>query len=282
MKLSKNVLVGSLASAGIILGALAPAMTAQAATTTGNIDADGNVTANADSEGKLVERDYGVLGKDGTSIAFDSGVAGDNQYGKASAESNANVQVLSGVLVLQAVPDFGFGSGAAGSTVALKNNEATGTGKDGNAQGLLQVTDARSAAPGFSLTAKMGNFTEADGTAIAADKGSGADFNLNLASGDLTGGDGLTAGEASPISTMPAKLVSSNKDSDQATIMNPKAGSYKVGDLKTTFTTPESAELSIPAGLSTNDVKNPSVKSYTSMITWTLNAAPTVTAPAAG
>lgn len=38
MKLSKNVLVGSLATAGMVLGAVAPALTAQAATTTGSFD----------------------------------------------------------------------------------------------------------------------------------------------------------------------------------------------------------------------------------------------------
>ncbi|WP_201308439.1 WxL domain-containing protein [Companilactobacillus farciminis] len=274
MKLSRNVLVGSLATVGMVLGAVAPAVTAQAATTSGNIDGNGNVTMNStDGKTPVESADYGVLGQDGTSIAFDGGDG--TTYGTASANSNANVKVLSGVLVLQAVPDFGFGSGASGSTVALKDNNATGAGQDGNSQGLLQVTDARSETPGFSLTAKMGNFSQVGSTdAVTA----GDAFEINLTSQKLLAGDGTNAGKVSPISSSEAKLISDNKT--QATVMNPTAGSYKVGDLKAEFSDSSSASLSIPDGVAANDVTKPSVKSYTSMITWTLNASPKVT-PAA-
>ena len=50
MKLSSKVLAGSLASAGMVLSLVAPALTAQAATTTGKVDDNGNVTGLATAE----------------------------------------------------------------------------------------------------------------------------------------------------------------------------------------------------------------------------------------
>lgn len=52
MKLSRNVLVGSLATVGMVLGSLAPAVVAQAATTSGVVGSDGNVTGTKASDGK--------------------------------------------------------------------------------------------------------------------------------------------------------------------------------------------------------------------------------------
>lgn len=68
MKLSRNVLVGSLATVGMVLGAVAPAVTAQAATTTGKVDDDGNVTGVADLKDPQPADENG-----GLAIAYDDG-----------------------------------------------------------------------------------------------------------------------------------------------------------------------------------------------------------------
>lgn len=95
MKLSRNVLVGSLATAGMVLGAVAPAVTAQAATSTGKIDSTtGSVTPSTSFNiGNLNNPDDGQL-----AIAMDS--ADGKTPGTATATSNAAVKVVSGVLVL--------------------------------------------------------------------------------------------------------------------------------------------------------------------------------------
>ena len=86
----------------MVLGAVAPAVTAQAATTSGKFDENGKlqqVTPNENVNG---------LGSEnaGLAIAYDAGDG--STVGTATAESNANVNVVSGILTLDAVPDFGF------------------------------------------------------------------------------------------------------------------------------------------------------------------------------
>jgi len=188
MKLSRNVLVGSLAVSGMVLGAIAPAVTAQAATTTGQVDATtGLVTRTA-------EKSAGQLGKGNLAIAYD----GDGATGTASATSNASVQVVNGVLVLDKVPDFNFGAAASGSVKGLADNSrgtsttteenTDGTAPiDGNDEGSLQVIESRAGLGGFNVTAALGQFKDAEGTAAASTATTGnKDFILHLSPADMT------------------------------------------------------------------------------------------------
>ncbi len=244
MKLSRNVLVGSLATVGMVLGAVAPAVTAQAATTTGKVGSDGKVT-------QTESTDVGQLGSGDPAIAFDGGDG--STYGTATANSNANVKVVSGVLVLDQVPDFGFGSAASDSTVSLKDNNATGTAVDGNNKGVLSVIDARSETPGFTLSANLGQFTGTDGEAAT----NGNQFVLTLNPEEIFDGNGESASTtASPIKTSTAAMTSTGAAADGKIVMQPTAKSYKVGTLKTTFSDADAASLYVPK-VSNNDVKNP-------------------------
>lgn len=222
-------------------------------------------------------------------IAYDAGTGEDAaaRYGSATADSNVNVTVVSGLLTLDAVPDFGFGNGASGSTISLKNNDAEGSAADGNKQGILQVTDSRAAqadgetpstvkkgdTPGFSLQAQLAAFTT-DST--PADDTQLSNFTMKLNPQEVLDGAGDAASTgATPMKTDLATLKSDGKTPD--TVMNPTAGSYKVGSLVAKYTGEnDGATLTIPEKLTTNDAANSSAASYKSVITWTLNAAPTI------
>lgn len=280
MKLSSKVLAGSLASAGMVLSLVAPALTAQAATTTGQFDKDGTYK-------QVPASDVGSLTKDGhdLAIAYDSmpSDATTATYGTATATSNANVNVISGILVLDAVPNFGFGSGASGSTVALNPNQTTsGTGVDGNDEGTLQVTDARadkttSATKGFALNATLGAFTDSTGKALTA---GGSDFTLNLTPQSIVDGTGKNVTTGATDVTTNATALKSDDSAATASVMSPKAGSYNVGTLKAAFDSAKAASLVIPKGVDGADNSTPSTKAMQSMITWTLNADPSAVLPA--
>jgi len=71
-------------------------------------------------------------------------------------------------------------------------------------------------------------------------------------------------------------FYASTTNADGVSVMSPAAKSYKVGTLKTSFTGEnKGATLAIPSGLTKNDASAPSVQSYSSVMTWTLNAAAT-------
>lgn len=98
MKLSSKVLAGSLASAGMVLSLVAPALTAQAATTSGEFDSTGALQNKTSDVGSLTTDGHALA------IAYDSMPKDDTPatYGTATATSNANVNVISGILVLDA------------------------------------------------------------------------------------------------------------------------------------------------------------------------------------
>lgn len=288
MKLSSKVLAGSLASAGMVLSLVAPALTAQAATTSGTFE-NGKLTPTTDLDkgvaaSNLANDDHTISNPDVLAIAYDNGTG---TTGKATANSNVNVKVVSGLLTLDAVPDFGFGSGASGSTVSLKDNNATGEAVDGNNTGVLQVTDSRATQPsgsgdtavaggdttGFQLTATLGAFSTADAPQ-PSDASLLNKFDLTLNPQEVLDGAGESASTnaASKLETTSAKLTSDGTTS--AEVLSPAAGSYKVGTLKTSFTGEnKGATLAIPNGLTKNDATAPSIQSYKSVMTWTLNAA---------
>ncbi|WP_338232593.1 WxL domain-containing protein [Companilactobacillus muriivasis] len=263
MKLSRNVLVGSLAVSGMVLGALAPAMTAQAATTSGEFDDKGalqSVSPNKNVNG---------LGTDnaGLAIAYDKGDG--TTYGTATAESNANVKVVSGILTLDAVPDLGFGTAAAGSDVSLKNNTADKAEEDSQNQGLLTVTESRASAPGFTLSAGLSAFS--DGTTAVTDP-----FILNLKATPLKDDKGANVSTGADLSSSDASITADGKAASSKNVIALAAGTYKTGAINASFTAADKDAMLHVTGAPTTPDKASS-KSYNSTITWTLNADPTST-----
>ena len=268
MKLSKSVLAGSLATAGIVLGAIAPTITAQAATSTGATDENGNVTYKAGT-------DVGPLGGEDSklAIAFDS--ADGKGDGQATADSNANVKVQTGLLTLDAVPDFGFGNAAEGTTVALDNNDKNGSNAtDSQGQDKLTVTDSRSDAPGFTVDAAITKFVEVGTT--DATKGKAYTLNLNKAKLLNDKGDNVSANGVAY--TNVAQLVG-NADGttgDTDNVITLAKGSYNPGPINASFNKDAGN-----ATLNLNDVTDPAtgsnVKSYNATITWTLKTLATKT-----
>ncbi|WP_334329795.1 WxL domain-containing protein [Companilactobacillus sp. HBUAS59699] len=254
MKLSKNVLVGSLASAGMVLGLVAPATTAFAATGSFEQQEDGTVVSKA-TTGTLNSSNYIAIA--------DSDTKAEGDATGASAKSNVNVDVISGLLVLKDVPNLGFGSAVAGQKNAkLVDNNAEGDNNDGdnNPNGDLTVQDSRADQPGFKLTASLGSFTG------GPSKGG---FVLTLNPTDIANdADGVTVDPAATAQKTSEAILS---DTGAAgTVMNMTKGSYKAGAVTAQFHTPADASLAVP----TDAQGTNAVTSYKSTITWTLAAAP--------
>lgn len=281
MKLLRNVLVGSLATAGMVLGAVAPALTAQAATTTGEIDTDGSVKYTAQKNiGKLSNPDNGQL-----AIAYDSKDGAND--GIATATSNAAVKIVSGVLVLNEVPDFNFGSAVSGQTKNLVDNskDANAQGEDGNDQGNLSVLESRdlTKATGFNLQAQLGDFVDA--STSKAQELTSSPFTLKLASQGITDGQNPITG----LSTVAANLTSGSTGKAETVMDVSKAAngaSYKDGEYLAKFAANQgstsAAQLVIPSDIPAASTGK--VSSLNAPITWTLTTKPeaTTTTPGTG
>jgi hypothetical protein len=202
------------------------------------------------------------------------------------ATSTVSVTVLSGILTLEAVPDFNFGTMTVGSIGKLKSNvvntdgftvdNGTNTsdataGRDGNTDGTLSVIDSRNNLkdmPGFTLSAAIGklNPTNTDG-------GSTLDAILHLNPMPLVNEENNNvSNSATPLKT--DKISVSSVTGNSAPVMNLTKGSYNGGLIKATFNTPDSASLEIP---NTADNTKTSAKNMNAVVTWTLNAAPATT-----
>jgi len=203
------------------------------------------------------------------------------------ATSTVSVNVLSGILTLEAVPDFNFGTMTVGSTGKLKNNTAStdsftldnGTktsvatdGRDGNSDGLLEVVDSRNSLktmPGFTLSASMGQLKN---TMLNEDDPS-LDAILHLNPVPLLDDENNNVSSTgTDLKTDKASI--SSAEGNTVPIMNMTPGSYNGGLIKATFNTPDSASLEIPG---TGDNTKVSSKKMNAIVTWTLNAAPAVT-----
>jgi len=204
-----------------------------------------------------------------------------------TAKSTVSVTVLSGILTLEAVPDFNFGTMTVGSTGKLKNNTAStdgfmldnGTntstataGRDGNSDGLLEVVDSRNSLktmPGFTLSASMGQLKN---TMLNADDPN-LDAVLHLNPVPLLDDENNNVSSTgTDLKTDKASI--SSAEGNTVPIMNMTPGSYNGGLIKATFNTPDSASLEIPG---TGDNTKVSSKKMNAIVTWTLNAAPAVT-----
>ncbi|TGD22814.1 hypothetical protein EGT49_07770 [Companilactobacillus suantsaicola] len=265
MKLSKSVLAGSLATAGIVLGAIAPAVTAQAATGTGDQAADGSVTYNKDGV------DVGKLGSGKLAIAY----AGDaeGQEGKATAESNANVTVQSGLLTLDAVPDFGFANAAEGTTVALDNNDTNGNpATDSQGKGVLTVTESRAKEPGFTLGASITKFANVD------DSTDTKAYTLNLKPTELKNDKGESIATGATALNTKDMSITGGATGTADNLIDLEGGTYNAGPINASFTADDkNAFLDLTDPSSTGSDKN-GVKSYNATITWTLTSQPVVAA----
>jgi len=207
-----------------------------------------------------------------------------------SPETTVSVTVVSGVLTLDAVPDFNFGTMAKGTTVKLKNNvadtsgfQAEKIGQDGTVnspEGYLQMTDSRNLTnpedmPGFTLTASMGKLMTSDYDATAG-TGSSLDAILHLSALSLKDTDNNNVSNSGVDLKTEAAKISSTDDTPQ-TIIDMKRASYKPGVIRAQYNTPDSASLtSMSDGTTSTDASS---KNMNAVITWTLTANPTVTTP---
>lgn len=233
---------------------------------------------------------YNGLGTSGGTADTGSTTGDDTTTTDKKAQSTVTVNVLSGILTLDAVPDFSFGSMMIGSTAKLASNtvDTTGfntdkdngpitAGKDGNSDGVLQMTDSRNTSgndnmPGFTLTASMGKLHEselgnADNALIAI---------LNLSAIPLVDNDNENVSNTE--SNLYTKDAAITSDDNTATVIQMKKGSYRPGIIKAKFNTPDSASLTIPKdGQTVTASKDPSAKKMNAVVTWTLSANPSVT-----
>ncbi|MQS75357.1 hypothetical protein FHL06_02975 [Lactobacillus halodurans] len=201
-----------------------------------------------------------------------------------TATSNVSVTVLSGILTLAAVPDFNFGTMTVGSTSKLQNNTADATdfntdstngdvtaGQDGNDSSLLEVIDSRnftSEMPGFTLTASIGQLTNAD----ASKK---LDAILNLSSIPLLNdSDENISNSSTYLKTNAIQISNDSSSNKNSTLIDLQRDSYNAGVIKAKFNTPSSASLTIPN--QTGSTSEESTNHMNAVVTWTLTAKPSV------
>lgn len=289
----------------MVLGAIAPALTAQAARTSGVPGkTDGSAVEQTGSKDADGMEDAGQLGKGNLAIAYTS-ADGTGETGTAAAYSNASVNVVSGVLVLDQVPDFNFGAAASGSVKGLVDNSKgtqpdteendKGTAAiDGNAQGNLQVIESRDKLTGFTVSAALGDFTDASGAAVKGNgtgtEENGSAFILNLKPANMTlNGKDYKNGNVN-YQTEKANITATTNDPDEtaaqpgagaAKVMNVAEGDtgYTTGTYAAALNTSDLVSLTVPSGI--GKAGSQSVQSLNSTITWTLATTP-YTAPIGG
>lgn len=196
--------------------------------------------------------------------------------------SEVTVNVLSGILTLDEVPDFNFGTMMLGTTAKLKNNtvDTTGyttsgdsptAGVDGKSTGILQVTDSRNLTskeniPGFTISAAISQFRTID-----SDSSDPVDGTLYLNSMPLVNQDNENVSSTSQDLLTSSVAINSGSS---AKLIDLDKGSYNPGIIKTAFDTPDSASLKLDG---TNSGTTKSAKKMNAVITWTVTAKPTVT-----
>ena len=239
MKMGK--LFSSIATATMVLTTLAPAAVANAAT--------GHAT-NVAGSGVAQEVSNGSLPMATSSTANDS-------TGSATAQSDANVKVIDGFLVLNNVPDLGFGVAIAGNTVKLHDGNSMRE-DDGNAQGVLEVVDSRNAdsAKGFTVTANLGKFADSKNSEFnPGDDAPNFVLTLNRV--------GVQQKEFGGETTLLAELTAGVSGAQN--VVQAGASSRGTHTFKYQSTT-DNATLSVPAAAKADE--------YSAAITWTLTPTP--------
>ncbi|GEO79229.1 WxL domain-containing protein [Companilactobacillus mindensis] len=199
--------------------------------------------------------------------------------------SNVSVTVLSGILTLEAVPDFNFGSMMQGTIAPLKTNtvdtsefNTEGTNatasKEGNDAGLLEVIDSRNdmkTMPGFTLSASISKLNPT----VANSTDDSLRAILRLSSMPLLNSENVNVSNSSKDLTTEKTTIDSGKTGNENTmaVMALDAGSYNGGVIKANFNTPDSASLELPDGKVSTEA---SAKKMNSIVTWTLSAKPVV------
>ena len=209
----------------------------------------------------------GVVANAASTLPAATSTTKNDAKGSVSGNSDATVRVQEGFLTLDAVPDMNVGltaqSKTANKNLPLINNQGL-ISDDGNDSGLLKVTDSRtstSSADGstttttmpWQLTAKLGDFANVDGTAVA--NLSDWAINLKQTSGENTSGK-------MPSLYQP-KLVSGDKT--QHRVMQSAQGTG-YGSTSVYYNKANTGSLDMGANI-------PACQ-YDAPITWILNAAP--------
>lgn len=209
----------------------------------------------------------GVVANAASTLPAATSTTKNDAKGSVSGNSDATVRVQEGFLTLDAVPDMNFGltaqSKTANKNLPLINNQGL-ISDDGNDSGLLKVTDSRtstSSADGstttttmpWQLTAKLGDFANVDGTAVA--NLSDWAINLKQTSGENTSGK-------MPSLYQP-KLVSGDKT--QHRVMQSAQGTG-YGSTSVYYNKANTGSLDMGANVPAGQ--------YDAPITWILNAAP--------
>ena len=244
MKMGK--LFSSIATATMVLTTLAPAAVANAAT--------GHAT-NVAGSGVSEKVSNGSL-----PMATSSSKDDQTPANSATAQSDANVKVIDGFLVLNNVPDLGFGVAIAGNTVKLHDGNSM-RDDDGNAQGILEVVDSRKtdSANGFTVTASLGEFADSKNTTYNAGT-DGPNFVLTLnpfgvQQHEQFGGEG----------TEQAVLTAGDTAKNSGTVLQTGKNSRGTHTFKYQKASDE-ATLSVPASAKADE--------YSAAITWTLIPTP--------
>ena len=238
MKMGK--LFSSIATATMVLTTLAPAAVANAAT--------GHAT-NVAGSGVAQEVSDGSLPM-ATSSAQNDQTPGNS----ATAQSDANVKVIDGFLVLNSVPDLGFGVAIAGNTVKLHDGNSMRR-DDGNAQGTLEVVDSRKtdSANGFTVTASLGQFANTQNVNFDNSKG---DFVLTLNNVGVA-----QQKEFGAESTNKGLSLTAGGTNNSGTVLQAAKGSRGTHTFVYQNTTTD-ATLKVPEGAAADE--------YSASITWSL------------
>lgn len=246
MKMGK--LFSSIAAATMVLTTLAPAAVANAAT------------------GYPVTSD-GVSQTPGNTLPAATDKTANTSGGSATATSDASVNVIDGYLILQSVPNFGFGAAIAGSTANLVNYKNSGkTANDGSESGLLTILDSRHSAGkntdpmdgmGFNLSVKLGQFTGSSST------GTRDKFVLNF---KKDGTDLAETGNNHQLRIKPVSVIenaNASASDNGVTLLNEPTGT--TGGTHNWQFNGNDVSLNIPSGVSEGQ--------WYSTMTWTLGAA---------
>jgi hypothetical protein len=219
-----------------------------------------------------------TVASDGTSTAADGKVVD-------SKSSTVSVTVVSGILTLDAVPDFSFRA-VDGAKVGLISNTTDNTNNtagaatandgdsDGNNSGLLQVTDSRvslnnnlAQSAGFTLGARISSLQPFDSSDKAI-----SGFSLTLNPQSLVDDQGNAIG-AFTQQIFSKKAVLSDTNNSDTDVIDLAPSEYKPGVVSAIFSQfTDGASLYLPKG--STDASGKSERKYNAVITWTLTPKP--------
>lgn len=199
--------------------------------------------------------------------------------------STVSVQIISGILTLDKVPDFNFGSTVLGGTTSLKSNSVTDipsdftdnekNGIDGSDNGMVQITDSRSNADtgstsGFILSASISPLYPYD-----TSKGTITGNTLTLNSTPLVDSTNTNVSTSTKdLKTSKANI--SDTDTGSASLIDLAAGSYRMGTVAAKWQSANDASLFVNGSSSSRD-STAKVSKYNAVITWRLAPQPTIT-----